>query len=120
MSDYIASALSRNAHFRIFAVDATQTVSEAQRRHDTWSAASAALGRTLIATALLAASGLKNTNDLLTVRIKGDGPVGSIVTDGTQLGTVRGYVQEPHVNLPSISSVKSMWQKQSANTACLR
>ena len=83
MSDYIASALSRNAHFRIFAVDATQTVSEAQRRHDTWSAASAALGRTLIATALLAASGLKNTNDLLTVRIKGDGPVGSIVTDGT-------------------------------------
>lgn len=100
MSDYIASALSRNAHFRIFAVDATQTVSEAQRRHDTWSAASAALGRTLIATALLAASGLKNTNDLLTVRIKGDGPVGSIVTDGTQLGTVRGYVQEPHVNLP--------------------
>ena len=57
MSDYIASALSRNAHFRIFAVDATQTVSEAQRRHDTWSAASAALGRTLIATALLAASG---------------------------------------------------------------
>ena len=46
MSDYIASALSRNAHFRIFAVDATQTVREAQRRHDTWSAASAALGRT--------------------------------------------------------------------------
>ncbi|KRK10437.1 Hsp33-like chaperonin [Lacticaseibacillus zeae DSM 20178 = KCTC 3804] len=100
MSDYIASALSRDTHFRIFAVDATETVREAQRRHDTWSAASAALGRTLVATALLAASGLKNRDDMLTVRIKGDGPVGSIITDGTEIGTVRGYVQEPHVNLP--------------------
>lgn len=100
MSDYIASALSRDTHFRIFAVDATETVREAQRRHDTWSAASAALGRTLVATALLAVSGLKNRDDLLTVRIKGDGPVGSIITDGTEIGTVRGYVQEPHVSLP--------------------
>ncbi|KLI75856.1 MULTISPECIES: Hsp33 family molecular chaperone HslO [Lacticaseibacillus] len=100
MSDYIASALSRDTHFRIFAVDATETVREAQRRHDTWSAASAALGRTLVATALLSASGLKNRDDMLTVRIKGDGPVGSIITDGTEIGTVRGYVQEPHVNLP--------------------
>lgn len=81
MSDYIASALSRDEHFRIFAADATQTVREAQRRHDTWSASSAALGRTLVATALLAASGLKNADDMLTVRIKGDGPVGALVTD---------------------------------------
>ena len=100
MSDYIASALSRDEHFRIFAADATQTVREAQRRHDTWSASSAALGRTLVATALLAASGLKNADDMLTVRIKGDGPVGALVTDGTNVGTVRGYVEEPHVNLP--------------------
>lgn len=100
MSDYIASALSRDEHFRIFAADATQTVREAQRRHDTWSASSAALGRTLVATVLLAASGLKNADDMLTVRIKGDGPVGALVTDGTNVGTVRGYVEEPHVNLP--------------------
>lgn len=75
MSDYIASALSRDEHFRIFAADATQTVREAQRRHDTWSASSAALGRTLVATALLAASGLKNADDMLTVRIKATVPL---------------------------------------------
>ncbi|WP_407895529.1 Hsp33 family molecular chaperone HslO [Lacticaseibacillus sp. N501-2] len=100
MADEIITGVSADGLFRVFAVDATQTVQEAQTRHDTWSAASAALGRTLVATSLLAAAGLKNADDLLTVRIKGDGPVGAIIADGTADGTVRGYIQVPHVNLP--------------------
>lgn len=100
MADEIITGISADGLFRVFAVDATQTVQEAQTRHDTWSAASAALGRTLVATSLLAAAGLKNADDLLTVRIKGDGPVGAIIADGTADGTVRGYIQVSHVNLP--------------------
>ncbi|MFD1485935.1 Hsp33 family molecular chaperone HslO [Lacticaseibacillus baoqingensis] len=100
MADEMITGVSADGFFRVFAVDATATVAEAQRRHDTYSAASAALGRTLVAASLLATAGLKNADDLLTVRIKGDGPVGAIVVDGTAVGTVRGYIQEPHVNLP--------------------
>ncbi|WP_125705810.1 Hsp33 family molecular chaperone HslO [Lacticaseibacillus daqingensis] len=100
MGDKLITAVSTDGAFRIFAVNATETVQTAQQRHDTWSAASAALGRTLVATSLLAAAGLKNDDDLLTVRLKGDGPVGAIVADGTAQGTVRGYIQNPHVTLP--------------------
>ncbi|WP_155287645.1 Hsp33 family molecular chaperone HslO [Lacticaseibacillus zhaodongensis] len=100
MSDYLVTAMTADGKFRLFAVDATQTVSEAQKRHDTWSASTAALGRTLVATGLLSAAELKDKDDMLTVRVKGDGPAGLIVADGAANGTVRGYIQEPHVNLP--------------------
>lgn len=100
MTDYLVKALTADGMFRLFAVDATETVRAAQERHDTWSASSAALGRTLIATGLLAASRLKNARDMLTVRVQGDGPAGMIVADGTQDNTVRGYMANPHVHLP--------------------
>jgi molecular chaperone Hsp33 len=100
MTDYMVKALTADGMFRLFAVDATETVKEAQKRHDTWSASSAALGRTLIATGLLSASRLKNPHDMLTVRVQGDGPAGMIVADGAADGTVRGYMANPHVHLP--------------------
>lgn len=100
MGDYLVKAMAADGQFRLYAVDATETVREAQKRHDTWSASSAALGRTLVATGLLSAAELKNKRDMLTVRIQGDGPAGMIVADGVSDGTVRGYIQEPHVHLP--------------------
>lgn len=99
MSDYLLKSVVNDGQFRAYAVDATELVREAQRRHDTWSAASAALGRTLIATLMLSSSVLKG-DDTLTVRINGGGPVGGIVADGNANGTVKGYLQNPHVNLP--------------------
>ncbi len=100
MTDYMVKALTADGMFRLFAVDATQTIAEAQKRHDTWSASSAALGRTLIATGLLSASRLKNPRDMITVRVQGDGPAGMIIADGAADGTVRGYMANPHVHLP--------------------
>ncbi|MCX2456425.1 Hsp33 family molecular chaperone HslO [Lacticaseibacillus nasuensis] len=100
MTDQLVTAVSTDGAFRIFTVDASATVGEAQRRHATLPTATAALGRTLIGTSLLAAAGLKDDQGLITVRIKGDGPVGAIIADGTAKGTVRGYVQNPQVNLP--------------------
>lgn len=99
MSDYLLKSVVNDGQFRAYAVDATELVREAQRRHDTWPAASAALGRTLIATLMLSSSVLKG-DDTLTVRINGGGPVGGIVADGNANGTVKGYLQNPHVNLP--------------------
>lgn len=99
MADYLVKSVAGNEMFRAYAVNATGIVAEAQRRHDTWSAASAALGRSLVGTLLLASSILKG-DDQLTVKINGDGPVGGIVVDGNAKGTVKGYLQNPHVHLP--------------------
>lgn len=106
MKDYLVTAVTADGAFRLFALSATQTVSEAQKRHDTLAASTGALGRTLVATGLLSAAELKNKEDMLTVRIKGDGPVGMIVADGAPDGTVRGYIENPHVGLPLDSSEK--------------
>ena len=99
MADYLVKSVAGNEMFRAYAVSATGVVAEAQRRHDTWSAASAALGRSLVGTLLLASSVLKG-EEQMTVKINGNGPVGGIVVDGNADGTVKGYLQHPHVHLP--------------------
>lgn len=97
MADTLIKALAFDNQVRVYVVTATETVEEARRRHDTWHTATAALGRTLIATALLAAN-LKG-EDTLSVEIKGSGSLGNISTDGSPNGMVRGYVGNPHVAL---------------------
>ncbi|WP_024747897.1 Hsp33 family molecular chaperone HslO [Levilactobacillus namurensis] len=99
MADYLVKGLIDHGMFRAYVVDATDTVAEAQRRHDTWSTATAALGRTLIGTLLLSTSLLKG-KEKLTVKVNGHGPVGAIVADGNADGTVKGYLQYPHTSLP--------------------
>ena len=74
-------------------------VSEAQKRHDLWSASAAVLGRTLVGSLLLAGAELTDKEEL-TVRLLGNGPVGpTIVTAKSDL-TVKGYVKNPHIALP--------------------
>ena len=99
MSDYLVKSTAANGMFRAYAVDATNLVNEAHRIHDTWSAATAALGRSLVGTLLLSTSGLQGQGRL-TAKIQGNGPVEYIVCDGDAAGNVRGYVKNPHVNLP--------------------
>ena len=79
-------------------IDATATVREAQRLHGTSAVATAALGRTLTATAMLAAM-LKEPNASVTLTIDGDGPLGKILCVGDGQ-TVRGMVTNPLVGLP--------------------
>ncbi|MBS4750191.1 Hsp33 family molecular chaperone HslO [Granulicatella sp. zg-ZJ] len=98
MSDYFVKALAFDGQIRAFAVDATQTVKEAQKRHDTWHTSTAALGRTMIG-ALLLGYNLKG-EEKLTVEVKGDGPAGKIVVDSNGSGQVRGYIQNPNLSLP--------------------
>lgn len=98
MADYLVKSLVYGGQLRAYAVDATETVKKAQEIHDTWSAASAAFGRSLVATLMIAAGELSD-EEKMTVRINGDGPIGGIVIDGNAKGTVKGYVQNPHVHL---------------------
>lgn len=98
MTDHLLKVLAFNDEVKAVAMVATDTVAEAQRRHDTWSAATAALGRTLIGTQLLASS-LKG-EERITVQVNGDGPGGKIMAEANGKGEVRGYITNPHVSLP--------------------
>ncbi|MDF7682083.1 Hsp33 family molecular chaperone HslO [Lactobacillus sp. ESL0679] len=99
MSDYLIKAIDKTKNLRLLTVTAKDLVQEAQTRHDTWSASSAVLGRTLVAGVLLAGAELTDQEEL-SVRLLGNGPVGpTIVTAQSDL-TVKGYVKNPHIALP--------------------
>lgn len=98
MADSLIKALAYNKEIRVYVVDATDMVEEARRLHDTWSTATATLGRTIIGTTLLGTT-LKNEEDTLTVRVQGDGPIGHIIADSNMFGETKAYVENPHVSL---------------------
>lgn len=83
---------------RWVAVRTTDTVEEARRRHGLSPVATAALGRLMTGTLILASS-LKG-DESITLRLLGDGPLEGVVAVGNAQGEVRGYVHEPLVDLP--------------------
>lgn len=89
---------------RWVAVRTTDTVEEARRRHGMSPVATAALGRLMTGTLILASS-LKG-DESITLRLLGDGPLKGVVAVGNAQGEVRGYVQEPLVDLPLKGSGK--------------
>lgn len=97
MSDKLVKALAYNNEIRVYVIDATDMVNEAQSRHDTWNTATAALGRAMIGTTLLSTS--QKGDVKTTVRIEGNGPVGYILVDGNAQGQTKGYIKNPHVSL---------------------
>lgn len=96
MNDYLVKALAYDGQVRAYAVRSTNLVGEAQRRHDTWRTASAALGRAITAGVMMGA--MLKGEDKLTIKIEGGGPIGSILVDSNAKGEVRGYVSNPHVD----------------------
>lgn len=97
--DYMLRAIDKKKTFRLFMVKSTKTVEEARRRHNTAPTASAALGRTMTA-GLMMGYMMKNENDKLTVNINGAGPIGTILVVADNKGEIKGYVENPNVNLP--------------------
>jgi len=81
------------------AIDSTDIVSAAEKIHETSAVNTAALGRLLTAASLMG-SLLKGKDDSITLRIAGGGPSGTVVAVSDYLGNVRGYVQNPVVELP--------------------
>lgn len=96
--DYIVKALAFDGDIRAYAAVTTNAVQEAQTRHYTWPTASAALGRTMTATAMMGA--MLKGEQKLTVTVDGHGPIGRIVADADAKGDIRGYVTNPQTHFP--------------------
>ncbi|MCR4922535.1 MAG: Hsp33 family molecular chaperone HslO [Lachnospiraceae bacterium] len=104
-NDYILRAVAAEGRIRAFAAT-TRTVTETAREaHRLSPIASAALGRTMTA-ALMMGAMLKNEDDLLTLSIKGDGPILGITVTADSKGNVKGFVGDPSVLLPPNSKGK--------------
>ncbi len=99
MNDYLIRGIAANNEIRCFAVTGTALTETARLSHHTAPVATAALGRTMMG-ALMLSDMLKNDGDLITLRFDGDGPLGSIVVTADRHGSVKGYVQNPSVELP--------------------
>ncbi|WP_367925988.1 Hsp33 family molecular chaperone HslO [uncultured Ruthenibacterium sp.] len=92
-------AISENGGVVFYAIDSTEIVREAERIHKTSAVTSAALGRLLTAASLMSAT-LKRDSDSITLRMKGDGPAGLVLAVVNGSGEVKGYIQNPIVELP--------------------
>ena len=99
MKDYIVRMTAAEGTIRAFACVSTNLVQEAANVHQLSPVATAALGRTLTAAAMMSRM-LKGEKDKLTVQIRGDGPLGGIVVVSDSKANVRGYVHNPDVDLP--------------------
>lgn len=97
--DRIVRATAADASVRIFAADTKMLVETARAKHNTSPVATAALGRTMTA-AVMMGSMLKGEDDLLTIRVCGDGPLGGITVTADSKAGVKGYVGNPETNLP--------------------
>lgn len=100
MSDYIVRAVAADNQIRAFAITSRELVEKARQIHNTSPAATAALGRLLSAGAMMG-SMMKGEQDLLTLQIRGDGPLGGITVTADSRAQVKGYVNEPAVLIPA-------------------
>ena len=97
--DYIVHATAADSMIRGFFARATDTVGDAVKIHNTTPVVSAALGRLLTAGAILG-SMQKNDDDLVTLVIRGDGPIGGLVVSCKKDAAVKGYPHNNQVDLP--------------------
>ncbi len=95
----IIRAMTRDGSAVAMITDTTGIVNKAIEFHKTSPTATAALGRTLTAASLMG-SRLKNKDDSLTLSFKGDGPAGLIMAVSDYYGNVKGYIENPAVDLP--------------------
>ena len=105
MNDYIVRAVAADSQIRAFAAVTTETVETARKDHNTSPVATAALGRLLTGGAMMGVM-MKGENDILTLQIKGDGPINGITVTADSKGRVKGYAGNPQVLIPANSKGK--------------
>ena len=99
LNDYIVRATAAGGEIRAFAAYTLNTVEDARNKHKLSPVACAALGRTLTG-AVIMGTMLKSDDDLITIQINGDGPIGNIMVTANNKGEVKGFVGNPPVMLP--------------------
>ena len=99
MSDYMIRATAAEGQIRAFAATTKDLVEYARAAHNTSPVATAALGRLLTAGTMMGPM-MKGEQDLLTLKIQGDGPIQGITVTADSMGNVKGYVGNPEVMLP--------------------
>jgi len=99
MTDYCIRATAHHGQIRAFAATSQNLAAHAARIHGTSPVATAALGRLLTATSIM---GLMagNDNDLTTISIRGDGPLGGVLATADGRGRVKGYAHNPAADVP--------------------
>lgn len=100
MADYIVRATAANAQIRAFACTTRELVEKARTAHDTSPVVTAALGRLLTAGCMMG-SMLKGEKDILTLQVKGTGPMKGMTVTADSWGNVKGYATFPQVILPA-------------------
>ena len=98
MSDYLVRGMSMDGLVKVVAIRSTELVRHAAKLQGTTPNATAAFGRALTAASMMG-NMQKVDNGSMTLQIKGDGPIGTIVCVSDPVGNVRGYVYEPNVPL---------------------
>ena len=99
MTDKIIKVLAYNGKIAITCANTTNLVEEARKIHDLSPVTTAAFGR-LLTIASIMGNEMKNKNDKVTVQIKGNGPIGTMLVTANNIPQVKGYVSEPYVDLP--------------------
>ena len=97
--DKLVRAITSDGMVQAVAVSTRDITERARNIHTTLPVATAALGRTLAAASMMG-NALKEPDASLTLQIKGGGPLGTVLAVSDSMGNVRGYVQQPHVDLP--------------------
>lgn len=105
MADYIVRATAANAQIRAFAITSRDMVECARDAHDLSPVVTAALGR-LMTGGVMMGSMLKGEKDMLTLQIKGEGPVHGLMVTADANGHVKGYADRPQAMMPPSSAGK--------------
>ena len=96
MKDYLVRGLVESKNCRVFACSTTHLLEEARLKHGLWPTASAALGRMMSATLMMAA--MNKNNEKMTVTINGGGPIGTMMAVTNGDGHIKGFVGNPQVH----------------------
>lgn len=97
--DKLVRAITKDGSVKAVAVVTKDLTERVRNIHKTLPVATAALGRALAAASMMG-NALKEENASLTLQIKGGGPLGTVLAVSDHLGNVRGYVQNPQVDVP--------------------
>lgn len=99
MKDKMMRFLAYDGKISIVCANTTELVEKARKIHDLSPLATATFGRLLTITSIMAQE-MKNSTDRLTIQLKGNGKIGTMLTTANNFPRVKGFVENPHIDLP--------------------